>query len=136
MLKDTGCRKRARLAVCVTVFAALIGAFTIVGCSRSVLSMDNITIEAEIEQAASRYYNVYGEWPKSMNDLRAPRPGGDQRFKRLLSDAIARIIPEASKCKITFVTKPDGRLSIEVLGPNPGDSISEEVDIPHTTISH
>ena len=118
------------------MFAALIGAFTIIGCSRSVLSMDNITIEAEIEQAASMYYNAYGEWPKSMEQLRAQRPGGDRNFTNLLSVAVAQIMPEASSCKITFATKPDGSLSIDVLGPNPGDKISEELAIPNIKISH
>jgi len=53
-----------------------------------------------------------------------------EAFTNSLSDAVARIEPEASSCKITFVTKPDGSLSIEVLGPTPGDKISGGVGIP------
>ena len=112
------------------VIAAWIEACTLIGCSYSGPAMDNVSIETEIEQAAGEYYCVYGEWPNSMAQLRTPRPGGDQAFTNSLSDAVARIEPEASSCKITFVTKPDGSLSIEVLGPTPGDKISGGVGIP------
>jgi hypothetical protein len=125
---------KARSAVCVVALAALIGACTIIGCSGP--AMDNIEIEAEVEQAATRYYNVYGEWPKSMEQLRAPRSGGDPEFTNILSVALAHIEPKASVCKITFATKPDGSLSIEVLGPDPGDKIREGLGIPNTKISH